>query len=379
MRRALIACGGTGGHLSPGIALAEEMISRGWECELLISTKQVDSRLVRKYSSLDYTSIPGSPPSLNPVRFARFAYNLVQGFLQCMVIIRQNKPDVVIGFGGFLSMAALFAGRVSGLPVAIHDSNRIAGRVTRTVSLFAHRIYLPEGVRIKTAHSSRIRPIGVPIRREIHPISKNRAKRHLGLNPSMKLLVVFGGSQGASALNEWVKSNIDSLAQEEIQVYCLMGITGGSNSELSYRSRKGTLIKSIFRQFSDEMGVVLSAADLVVSRAGTGSLTEIARCRAPTITIPYPFAADNHQYYNARHFEMHGCGILIEQEYIGNLLDEVKDTIYNDWLLQRFRENLSRLDDFHAQTKIVKDLEELILEMEARALQTQARKGESLS
>ncbi len=378
MRKALIACGGTGGHLSPGIALAEEMISRGWQCELLISTKQVDSRLARKYSSLDYTAIPGSAPSLNPARFARFCYDLIQGFARCIMIIRQTKPNVVIGFGGFLSMSALFAGRVSGLPVAIHDSNRIAGRVTRTVSLFAHRLYLPEGVSIKTAHSSRIRSIGVPIRREIHPISRNRAKRHLGLDPAMKLLVVFGGSQGASALNEWVKKNIDSLAQEEIQVYCLMGLSGGSNSEFTYRSRKGALVKSIFRQFSDEMGILLSAADLVISRAGTGSLTEIARCRAPAITIPYPFAADNHQYYNARHFEMHGCGILIEQEYLDSLLDEVKDTIYNDWLLQRFRENLSRMDDFEAQTKIAKDLEELVLEMEKKAASAHAGK-ESVS
>ena len=359
MRRAFIACGGTGGHLSPGIALAEEMVRNNWRCSLLVSNKQVDSRLVRKYTNFDYQTLSGSPFVLSPLRFLKFARDLVKGTYDCIKRIKAERPDVVIGFGGFLSMPALLAGRLCGVPVAIHEANRVAGRVTRIVSLFAHRVYLPKGVGIRTAYPSRIRYLGMPVRREIQIVPKARARHRLGLAPDLKTLVVVGGSQGAESLNNWVRENLETFAQREIQVYCLTGDKLGTDSSITFRSPKGVEVKSVFCRFSDDMATVLSAADLVVSRAGAGSIAEIQRCRIPAILVPYPYAADNHQYYNALNFEKLGCGVMVGHQYLSSLVGEVKDILYNEWLLQKFADNQAKADRRNPQAYMTADLGEI--------------------
>lgn len=358
MRKAFIACGGTGGHLSPGIALAEELTARDWSCLLLVSKKEVDSRLLQKYPQFAYEALAGSAFALSPIRFARSAVNLIRGTAACVRRIKEHQPDVIVGFGGFLSMPALLAGYLCGVPVAIHEANRVAGRVTRIVSFFADRIYLPKGVALRGARASRIRFLGMPVRREIRSLPKAKAKSQLGLNPDQKTLFVMGGSQGAEALNRWVDDNLESLAQREIQVYCLTG-AGKAESSVTHRSPKGVEVKSIFKRFSDDMAVALSAADLIVSRAGAGSIAEIVRCRAPAILVPYPLAADDHQRSNARNFEMLGCGMAVEQAYLPKLVEEVKDLMYNEWMLQRFRSNLEGADRVDAQSQMARDLEDL--------------------
>ncbi|EDY80414.1 Glycosyltransferase family 28 C-terminal domain [Verrucomicrobiia bacterium DG1235] len=345
--------------MSPGIALAEELVSQNWECTLLISNKQVDSRLVKKYKQFEYESVDGRPFSVRPDRLILFLYSLLRGTIKCSRIIQKRRPDVVIGFGGFLSMPAMLAGFFAGLPTVIHEANRVAGRVTRVVSLFARRIYLPKGVGIRTKRSSRIRYLGMPVRNEIRSLSKTTAKRKLGLNPQQKLLAVMGGSQGAESLNKWVKSSLPSLAKRDIQVFCLTGGSGADGS-MTFRSSKGEEVKSLFRKFSDEMATVLSAADLVVSRSGAGSIAEMMRCRVPGILVPYPFSADDHQVANAQNFEMLGCGMQMSQDYIGNMLEEVMDVIYNEWLLQKFRRNLELADRTDIQGFMVSDLERII-------------------
>lgn len=365
MNKAFIACGGTGGHLSPGIALAEALLSRNWECSLLISSKQVDSRLVQKYTSFQYETLHGSPFAIRPIPFFKFVYNIARGTCKCLSLIKRNQPDVVIGFGGFLSMPALLAGLIAGVPTAIHEANQVAGRVTRVVSLFADRIYLPKGVPLRTTHTSRVRYLGMPVRKEIKQWPKSKAKRALDMDPDKKLLVVMGGSQGAESLNNWVKDNLTSFAERDIQVYCLTGSVAAVDTRLTIRSPKGEEVRSAFCRFSDDMAIVLSAADLVISRAGAGSIAEMIRCRAPGILIPYPYSADNHQDGNARNFEMHGCGISFSQDYLSSLIEEVKDIIYNEWLLQRFRANLEAADRGNAQAVLATDLERLAAERSA--------------
>ena len=234
MGKAFIACGGTGGHLSPGIALAEELIAQNWTCTLLISSKQVDSRLVSKYSQFEYETLAGSAFSLEPVALAKFMVNLARGTARCLSRLQREKPDVVIGFGGFLTLPAMLAALIVGLPTVVHEANRVPGRVTRIVSLFARRIYLPKGVSLRTKRSSRIRHLGMPVRREIKQLPKHNAKISLGLNPEQRVLLVMGGSQGAEALNEWVKENLASLAQKEIQVLCLTGGAGADTFVFSF-------------------------------------------------------------------------------------------------------------------------------------------------
>ena len=164
-------------------------------------------------------------------------------------------------------------------------------------------MYLPEGVLLDGISPEVIRNIGYPLRKEFRRIPKERARKQLGISLHDRLLVVLGGSQGAVALNRWVKDNLESLAAEGISTYCLTGMNNESSGVVQLEGLGGQIVTNRFVSFTDEMNTVLSAADLVISRAGAGAIAEIVRCRIPSILIPYPFAAVNPQCLNGEFLE----------------------------------------------------------------------------
>lgn len=356
MSKFLIACGGTGGHLAPGIAVAEVLQERKHECLLLISEKQVDSRLVEKYSHLNFLSAPGRAFTGSILQRIRFLCSLVSGFFFARKLIREEAPDLVLLFGGYMSLGLGLAARLSGVPVAMHEANCVPGRSIRWLKQIASRVYLPDGVRLKSVEPGLVRYYGYPVRSEIKHVLKADAARKLKIKVASKLLVIIGGSQGARALNDWVVDNFGQLAAKGISVYCVTGLGNNSSGTIHEAGRDGIDVAATMVPFSDQMGDVVSAADLVISRAGAGSIAEIIHCRAPAILIPYPFAADDHQRANARMHEQHGAGMVLEQERIGELASEVDELIFNDSLLATFKSNMVRLDRFNSSERIADDL-----------------------
>lgn len=358
MSNFIISCGGTGGHLAPGIAIAEALQENGHQCRLIISNKDVDSRLVKNYPQLQYARSPGMGFSWHPIQFIKFNIEQIRGLLFTIKLMREFKADAVIGFGGFLTVGAVFAAFLTGVPVMLHEANRRAGRAIRMLAGFAQRIYLPTGVSIKGLPRRMIHHCGYPIRKEIQRMPQDEARAKIGLGEvTGKLLLVLGGSQGATALNNWVKDNFEALAKENISIYCVTGLRKNvGEASLERTTPDGQTVRAIFTPFVDSMAVALSAADLVVARAGAGSIAEFCRCRLPAILVPYPYAADDHQMANARFVEQQGGAIVVPENELDRLKTEVIDIIFNDWLIKRFRENLERLDRANPVDKIVKDM-----------------------
>jgi len=357
MSRFLISCGGTGGHLSPGISLAEGLAARGHESRLLISMKKVDARLVEKYPHLKFERMPGTGFSWHPGKMARFAASQVSAVRACLGIMREIRPDVVVGFGGFTSAPAAIAARMHGIPVALHEANRVPGLAIRSLGRFAGRVYLPLGIRISGVRAAATRHAGLPVRSEIVRTPAAPARESLGLDPTQKVVVVLGGSQGASSLNAWAMAKAEALALEKVQLYCVTGLGKAPAETRLLRSRAGDPVKAIFVPFCDRVGDLLSAADLVVSRAGAGTLAELIRCEVPAILVPYPFAASDHQRANASFFERQGGGLVVEESVIGDLQSEVMELIFNEWLLRQFRGNLKRMDRSNSLDLMLADLE----------------------
>ncbi len=355
----IIACGGTGGHLSPGIALAEALVARGHSTSLLISHKKVDSRLSEKYPQLDFLRVPSAPFGWRPDVHLRFHVRQTQGLFFCFDLLRRVKPDAIVGFGGFTNAGIVLAGRMAGVPVALHEANRVPGRSTRLLSRFARRLYLPPGVRLPGRLGLMVRHTGLPVRREIVRLARAEARAQLGVDPAQKLLVVLGGSQGAGPLNRWVDGQVAALAQEGVQVWCVTGLGKGETGVREYPGRSGQPVRAWLEPFSDRVGVLMSAADLVLSRAGAGTISELVHCETPAVLVPYPFAADNHQQANAAYFEQQGGGIVVAEDAMGGLRQEVLDAIFNDWLLNKFRGNLRRMAQENSIEVIVQDLEQL--------------------
>lgn len=360
MARFIISCGGTGGHLSPGISLAEGLRARGHEAVLLISQKKVDARLSEKYPHLRFERMPGTGFALHPVKLAKCALSQTAALRFCLRLMRREKPSAVIGFGGFTSAPVVLAGRLLGVPVALHESNRVPGLAIRTLGRFAQRVYLPPGIKIPAIRSRVTRHVGLPVRSEIVRHSQAAARAALGLDAERRVLAILGGSQGASPLNDWVAANVERLAADDIQLYVVTGMGKSREGVFTHPGKHGASVKSIFVPFSDRMSQVMCAADLVISRAGAGTLAELIRCETPAILVPYPQAADDHQRANAAYFEQQGGGLVVAQPQLGQLHAKVLETILNEWMLRKFRDNLRRMDRANSLELMLADLENLM-------------------
>ena len=360
-RKFLIVCGGTGGHLAPGVALAERLVRRGHACRLVVSKKDVDRRFSRKYTELDFEAVPGVGLSFTLLGVFRFLVGFVGSVIGAERILRHFRPDVTIAFGGFLSPPFVLLSRARGISVVVHESNRRPGKSVRLLARLAHRVYLPTGVRIRGIRRSKVSPCGYPLRREIQHLAKEEARRRWGLKNRFKTLVVIGGSQGAMALNEWVNANLATLGREGLNVIAVSGPQKGVESKIELETEHGGKVLAWFLPFTDEMSLLLSIADLVLSRAGAGAIAELTACLAPSVLIPYPFAADQHQDANAHYFERQGGCVVVDQKDIDKrLLAEVQALIFNDSLLNSMRGNLRALSVRDVGEEMATELEQAL-------------------
>ncbi|MDR2737619.1 MAG: UDP-N-acetylglucosamine--N-acetylmuramyl-(pentapeptide) pyrophosphoryl-undecaprenol N-acetylglucosamine transferase [Puniceicoccales bacterium] len=314
MSRYVIACGGSGGHLSPGIAIAEELSSRGEECFLLVSEKSIDNVMLKKYGKYECVALRVRPLLKGVQNFFKCVKSQLGAFFKCIWLIRSKKVDCVIGMGGFTSVPIVMAAFFTGKKIVLHESNRVIGRSVRLLARFSNVIFLPDEVefeddslRKKTLHTS------MPLRREMHRISKKKARENLNLGSDCSLVTIFGGSQGAEALNSWALANLQQLNDNNIAVCCVRGPKCGGEEIVTGRSVDGRTITNLFLSFCDNMQSLLSATDLLVCRAGAGTIAEATNFSLPMILIPYPNSACAHQEANAAYAEKGGVAITVRQ------------------------------------------------------------------
>lgn len=340
-----IVCGGTGGHLAPGIATAQRLMERGVEVVLLVSEKEIDGQLLQGHPEIPHRQVKGAPFSLTPAGLFRFVFKNLSSFIGGLRRLRRERPVVLLAFGGFISVSYTIAAWFLNIPVVLHEANRVVGRSIRFLSGMAETIFLPDGVNLPGVEPRRIRRLDMPLRREVNHISKDVIRRQMNIPLHAKVLTVVGGSQGAQILNEWVVAHYQSLAADGIWVLLVTGPGKAVLPDLEVlESDQGGRVELRTYAFHHRLHELLSAADVVLSRAGAGTLAELVACLTPGILVPYPSAADDHQFVNARNLECRGGAILLCQSEIDSLYREVLDLIYNDWLLGRMRSNLRRLN-----------------------------------
>jgi UDP-N-acetylglucosamine--N-acetylmuramyl-(pentapeptide) pyrophosphoryl-undecaprenol N-acetylglucosamine transferase len=307
----LIACGGTGGHLFPGIAVAEALKARGHEVLLLISEKKVDSEASAKYKHLNFKTVPAvaKPPTLSP-RMIPFLWKLWGSERQCRKIIREFGADAVLGMGGFTSLPPVYAGHKLGLKTFVHDSNARPGRANVMTSRFCTRVFL--GLEPAKAFFPNRETVvtGTPVRPEIvdRP-SLEDAAAIFGLEVGRPTIVVTGGSQGAKRLNELCAQAAAKLSPETQVLHIAGALDFQRVSEIT-SGREGYKVLG----FCDQMPAAYALADLIIARAGASSLTEISIAGHPSILVPYPYAADDHQTRNAEVFSSAGAAELVQEK-----------------------------------------------------------------
>ncbi len=306
----VIACGGTGGHLFPGIAVAEELGRRGHEALLLISEKKVDADASAKYGGLEFVSIPAiaKPPTLSP-RMLPFVFRLWKTVRRCRGLLRERKVDVVLGMGGFTSLAPVYAGHRLGLPTYVHDSNAVPGKANVLTSRFCTKVLL--GLEAAGSYFGGREPVvtGTPVRRDLHALPGREASREkFGLRAGVPVVLVVGGSQGAKGLNTLVLEAGKELGE---RVQCLH-IAGKGDFERVKNEAAGRPQHMVL-SFCEDMASAYAAATMVICRSGASSLTELALLGLPALLVPYPHAADDHQTKNAEAFVDGGAALLFQE------------------------------------------------------------------
>jgi UDP-N-acetylglucosamine--N-acetylmuramyl-(pentapeptide) pyrophosphoryl-undecaprenol N-acetylglucosamine transferase len=287
---------------------------------------------------------PGAALVWSPAGVFAFIKATFAALFRARQLLQIMQPDVTVVFGGFLSPAFVIWSRFMRIPVALHEANRHAGKAVRLLSRVAQRIYAPPGVSVLGAENAKVVAAGYPLRLEIHPIERKLARSRLGLNNDQKTLVILGGSQGAMALNQWVETHYETLAHGGLNVVAVSGPGKGTQSSIELSSSDGQSVRALFLPFVDEMNALLSLADLVVSRAGAGAIAELTACHAPSILVPYPYAADQHQEANARFFEEQGGCVVMKQDKIEEeLLSCVTSLLADDDRLAQYRAQLQKL------------------------------------
>ncbi|PIE56028.1 MAG: undecaprenyldiphospho-muramoylpentapeptide beta-N-acetylglucosaminyltransferase [Desulfobulbus propionicus] len=328
--RLVITGGGTGGHLFPGIALAQGLMARTDVARLLFigTDRQIDKvaldglefdRAVLNCAGLKGKGLPGTLTAL---------FRLPLALLQAWRILRDFRPNLVFGVGGYVTGPVLLAARLLRVPVCIHEQNSVPGLANRLVSRVATRIFLaipctPAFPRSKSVLA------GNPVRSAI--LQAAATKRPFLPDKTQVTLLVLGGSQGAHRVNLLLVSAVKILLESGHTEVDILHQTGSADEEFVRKAYDALGVKAKVQPFFTDMAGCYQQVDLVVSRAGATTLAELAVMGLPAVLIPYPHAADDHQTGNARHYAAKGGALVLEEdELTGQQLGEQLSALLDD-------------------------------------------------
>lgn len=309
----LFAGGGTGGHLYPAVALAQELkqVRPSADIHFVGTARGIESRVIPALGfPLHLIAVRGVRRSLTPVNLL-VPFVLLWSLLQCIVLLNKLRPAAVIGTGGYVSGPVLLTAALVRFPTLIQEQNSYPGVTTRLLARLASRVHISFEESRRFFSNHKLVLSGNPVRSFQKNLKPTQARKKLGLQPDQETLLVFGGSQGAQALNTALLDCLnDVLAQTDLQV---LWSTGGADFESVQQAVRPFGDRVRVFAFISDMESAYRASTLAVARAGALTLAELTVCGLPSILVPYPFAAANHQETNARALEAAGAVLVILQ------------------------------------------------------------------
>ncbi|NLK08099.1 MAG: undecaprenyldiphospho-muramoylpentapeptide beta-N-acetylglucosaminyltransferase [Firmicutes bacterium] len=373
--RVLIAAGGTGGHIYPGLTIADEIKRRFPKGEIaFVGTKYglETSIIPRAGHRLELIEVKYFERKLS-LDTLRTCFVAVKGVSQSLALMGKFQPDIVIGTGGYVAGPVLLAAALRRIPTLIQEQNAFPGATSRILGKFVNLVALGYEEADKFFPSRKVVASGNPIRQEIVEVTKKEAVDALALEPGLPTVVVFGGSQGGRSINQAMAELRPRLLAHSIQVIHQTGQQAYPSTAEGILTRLGKPIPSPLPDMVQEgrirtvpyiydMPAALAASDLVVGRAGAISLAEIAARGLPAVLIPFPYAAANHQEKNARVFENAGAAkVLLDKDVSGKSLgDLVFELLNNRAQLAKMAAASKSLGRISAAEAVVDQIEELI-------------------
>jgi UDP-N-acetylglucosamine--N-acetylmuramyl-(pentapeptide) pyrophosphoryl-undecaprenol N-acetylglucosamine transferase len=301
---ALVMAGGTGGHIFPGLAVAEALRDAGWRVHWLGAPDSMESQLVPPrgfaFEAIDFGGVRGKglkTLALLPLR-------LLKAFWQSLQVVRRVQPDVVLGLGGYITFPGGMMASLCGKPVVLHEQNSVAGMANKVLAQVADRVFTAFPQVFKTGQW-----VGNPLRQAFMQ-QATPAERFAGRSGPLRVLVV-GGSLGAKALNDTVPQALALIP--EAQRPQVIHQSGAKQIDALRANYQAAGVQAELTPFIDDTATAFAQADLVICRAGASTVTELAAVGVAALFVPFPFAVDDHQTINARFLVEHGGGWLVQQ------------------------------------------------------------------
>jgi len=348
----IIAGGGTGGHIFPALAIANALKVKDAAIEILFVGAKGKMEM-EKIPAAGYKIVGLDIAGYNRsslIKNISLPVKLVASFLQVRKILRTFKPDAVIGVGGYSSFPVLRSAQSMKIPTFIHESNSLPGKSNIMLGKRATEIFVPSEGMEKYFPAEKIKITGNPVRKALlQNIPREEALKFFGLQPEMKTVFVMGGSLGAKSINETIQENIDLFKKNNLQLIWQTGKSFAPEAAKAEEERSNIWSNA----FIDKMENAYAAADVVISRSGAMTVAELCVVGKPTIFVPYPFAAEDHQTVNASVLVSKKAALMVpdaktKSELFPCLLQLVND----EQLMKELKENISKLANVNADEVI---------------------------
>lgn len=350
--RLLLSGGGTGGHLFPAVAAAQEFRRQFPDTEVLFigTRRKVDTRSLAAYGFNSESIVSYGLKGKSPAELFKAVAVLPLSIWQAYRIIRRYRPNLLLAVGGYVTGPVVLAAKLTGIPVVLHEQNSVPGLANRQLGRLADRVCLSLPVQGKYFPPEKLVMTGNPVRQDILAQAQRAAKS----GDEQFVLAVIGGSQGARAVNRLVMTAMTELVKRGVALRVIHQ-TGEADAAEVRAHYEQLEVKAEVQPFFTDMASLYGQADVLVSRAGATALAEMSVLGKPVILIPYPYAADNHQEKNAQHYVSGGGAILFRQADLdGAKLAQVVYTLCSD--LDRLAEMgaaMRKLGKADAAAKIV--------------------------
>ena len=348
----IILCGGgTAGHITPAISIYDYVKKQGHNPRLVVAAK--DYNLIPH--NYDFNTVNINPPG-NIFKNILFLLKFIPSLMKAGKILDRHKPDFVIGMGGFVSLPMLQMAKWKNIPIFLCEQNSIPGKVNKMFYKYAKQSYLTFSKTLEFMPKGKV--FGNPVREDFFVVNREGARTVMKLGNNDKLLVVMGGSQGALKLNELFFECIKNIKAQvaNLHIVWLAGPKWGNAIIEKVNNAKfdNVIVHSYFK----DMPTLLHAADFVISRAGSSSISEILAVNVPSLLVPFPYATDNHQYFNALDLLNKDMAYLIEESdlTVEKLENVIVNNLNNNERLMAMRENIKNSWSSRAVSMIVDDI-----------------------
>ena len=357
-KKIIFSGGGTGGHIFPAINLMKHFSEKGYK--VLLVTDDRGQNFIK--NNMEFKSCvlkTGTPTNKNLLKKFYSYILIIYSVIRSIIILKKERPNLIFGFGGYVSFPISFSSKLFNLPLIIYENNMVLGRTNKYLSYFSKKIFLAKKIKknFPEKYKNKTYEVGPILDKNIINCSLPKEENH----KKVFSLLVLGGSQGAEVFGSIIPAVVKMIKDTGYEIEIKQQCTVNQKNSIIDFYKKNKVKNYIFNFDKNILKLILSS-NLVITRCGASTTAELAHTLTPFIAIPLPNSIDNHQYLNAKYYEDKGCCLLLEQENFNkeNLFNLIMENIKDKKKLEKIRENMKKNYDNNVYTNIENQVKEFI-------------------